>query len=192
MTRKTKFRLTTTLNLLRENGACEDGYRKLRKALGAKWPKDKPINLLRQVLKSNGVQDMAWCFRATREDSRIPRTLIAADFAESVLHIFTAQFPNDNRPALAIKVARDAAGDAALAAGAAAGAAGDAALAAGDAALAAGAAAGAAWAAGDAAWAAGAVWAAGNAARAAGNAARAAGNAAEETKQIAIIKKWLR
>ena len=101
-----KYRLTTTLGLLRENGACESGYSTLLKSLGLKWPKDKPINLLR-VLKSNGVLDMCWCFRATVEDSKVPGILCAADFAQSVLKYFTAKYPNDDRPAKAIKVARD-------------------------------------------------------------------------------------
>ena len=69
-----KYKLTTTLTLLKKHNACTDGYRKLLKSLGPKWPQDKPINLLR-VLKSNGVQDMCWCFRATAEDS--PRSLFS-------------------------------------------------------------------------------------------------------------------
>lgn len=99
-------KLTTSLKLLREKGACADGYRKLLKSLPKGWKDDKPINLLR-VLKSNGVQDMCWCFRATREDSTIPRVLIAADMAASVLKYFTTKYPDDDRPAKAIQAARD-------------------------------------------------------------------------------------
>ena len=207
-----KIKLTTTLNLLRRHSACESGYRKLIRALGDQYPKDEPINLL-TILASNGVQDMLWAMRATVEDSTAARCMIAADCAESVFHIFEEQFPNDNRPRLAIQAARDfaagkisaraaeAAGDAARAAGAA-GAAG-AAWAAGDAARAAretgdadaaGAAWAAAWAAGAAeaavaAEAAGATWAA-RAAWAAGDAAEAAGES-EIEKQVLIIKRWL-
>ena len=101
-----KYRLTTTLNLLKQHRACPDSYRKLVKSLGAEWPPDKPINLLR-VLKSNGVQDMCWCFRATIEDSTIPLVLCAADFAESVLKYFMASFPCNHRPAQAIATARN-------------------------------------------------------------------------------------
>ena len=101
-----KFTLTTTLELLHQHCACESGYRTLVKSLGVKWPKDKPINLL-QILDSNGVQDMCWCFRATVEDSLVPRLLCAADFAESVLHYFTDKYPNDGRPTKAIQAARD-------------------------------------------------------------------------------------
>ena len=100
-----KVTLTTTLELLKQHRACESGYRKLKKSLGAAWPKDKPINLL-QVLESNGVQDMLWCLRATEQDCLKQRYLICADMAESVLHLFTAKYPNDNRPRLAIDAAR--------------------------------------------------------------------------------------
>ena len=161
-----KYRLTTTLALLKKHSACADGYRKLLKSLPAKWADDKPINLLR-VLKSNGVQDMCWCFRATAEDSMVPRVLIAADMAESVLKYFTAKYPNDDRPAKAIQAARDfAAGrisqqDAADAAYAA-----------------------------YAAYAADAAYAA-NAADAAANAAYAA-RKKETAKQARIIRKWLK
>ena len=201
-----KYRLTTTLKLLRDKGACPEGFRKLKRSLGPKWADTKPINLLR-VLKSNGVQDMCWCFCATREDCDKVARLIAADFAQSVLHHFTAAHPNDDRPAKAIQAARDfvngkitaaarAAGDAARDAARAAArvAARDAArVAARVAAWAAGAAAGDAArdAARDAAW--DAVWAAGAAAgAAAGDAARDAARDAETTKQAAIIRKWLR
>ena len=48
-----------------------------------------------------------WAMRATEQDcSKIGR-LMAADFAESVLPIWTAHYPDDNRPALAIQAARD-------------------------------------------------------------------------------------
>jgi len=123
-----KTKLTTTLKLLRQHGACTDGYKKLRQSLGAAWPAGKPINLL-HILKSNGVQDMMWCLRATEQDCLRERYLICADMAESVLHLFTAQYPADARPALAIQAARDAAAgkiknaDAATAAHAAANAA---------------------------------------------------------------------
>ncbi len=160
-----KILLTTTLAKLREHSPCEYGYRKLCKSLGAKWPADKPINLLR-ILKSSGVDDMTWCLRATKQNCGRVVRLMAADFAESVLKYFTKEHPTDNRPALAIKAARDfAIGKIDAAARAAAGAA--------------------AW---DAAWDA-----ARDAARdAAGAAAGAAAWDAERKKQAAIIRKYLR
>src|SRR5580765_8322321 len=161
MTTIKKARLTTTLAKLREHSAWESGYRKLLKSLGAKWPADKPINLLR-ILKSNGVQDMLWCLRCTLEENFKVRLLMSADFAESVLKYFTKYDANDKRPAAAIKAARD------LAAGRITQAQSDAWAA---------EAAEAAWAAG-AAWAARAAWAAQAAGAAwAAEAAEAAGAA---------------
>jgi len=181
--RKAKVVLTTTRNLLRKNGACKPGYEKLLRHIGRGYPADKPINLL-TVLENNGVPDMVWCLRATEQDCLNQRYLICADMAESVLHLFTAEYPKDDRPAKAIQAARDAAerkitpADAADAAYAAAYAA-DAA----DAAYAAYAAAAAA-AADDAAYAA---YAATDAAYAA-DAAREK----EREKQAAIIRKYLK
>ena len=102
----TKITLTTTLALLREKGACVDGYKKLKKSLGSKWADDTPINLT-HVLDSNGVSDMLWCLRATQQKNDRVARLMAADFAESVLRHFTKVRPNDTRPAEAIQAARD-------------------------------------------------------------------------------------
>jgi hypothetical protein len=91
---------------------------------------------------------------------------MAADFAESTIHIFEVEYPNDNRPRLAIQATRDFAdGKISAAAGAAASTA----------AMTAASAASAASAA-RAAWAASAAWAA---------------RAAELEKQKAIIIKYL-
>ena len=94
--------------------------------------------------------------------------LIAADIAETALHIWEAAYPNDGRPRRAIAMARD--GDTAEAAARAARAA--------DAAGAVAGAAEAARAAEAAAWAARAAWTAAGAARTAGAAADAAAGAA--------------
>ena len=197
MDKQKKFRLTTTLALLKQHGACASGYSTLLKSLGSAWPQDKPINLLR-VLKSNGVQDMMWVMRATVEDSTLPRVAIAANMAQSVLGHYTKFAPTDTRVTECIAACRDfvkgkitatqlqtawtaARAAWAAAAGAAAGAA-EASWTAWTAARAAGVAEAAVAAAGAAA---------GAAARAAARAAEAAG-AAERKKQAAIIRKWLR
>lgn len=101
-----RITLTTTLKLLRAHAACVDGYRKLKKSLGAEWSDTRPINLL-SILKSNGAQDTLWCLRATVENCEKVRCNIAADLAESVLHHFTEKYPDDDRPAKAIQAARD-------------------------------------------------------------------------------------
>ena len=102
------MKLTTTFNLLRDKSACESGYRKLAKHLGGinTYGADTPINLL-TILESNGIDDAIWCLRATEQNCDRVARLMAADFAESVLHIYEKKCPNDNRPRLAIKAARD-------------------------------------------------------------------------------------
>ena len=118
-----KIRLTTTLALLKQHGACESGYKILRKHVGIKWPDDKPINLL-TVLKSNGVQDMIWCIRATEQPYADHWQLMCkmyADFAESVLPLFEKAVPGNSAPRLAIEAARTATPETAEAAGWAAG-----------------------------------------------------------------------
>ena len=176
-----KIVLVTSLYRLRKHQACKDRYDHLVSKLGPEWGDKDEINLL-DILKHNGAADCLWALRATvehPEGDKVMR-LMAADFAEAVLPIFEKEYPDDNRPRLAIQAARDFANgkiadqerDAAwTAAWAAAGAADRAAW--------------AAWAAArDAAWAAGA--AAGAAARAAWAAGDAAGDA-----QAVIIRKYL-
>ena len=155
---------TTRFRLLHDAGACKERYRFLAKALGGikAYGRDTPITLL-QILDINGFDDALWALRACPDSDTFAR-LLACDYAEHVLHIFEAKYPDDYRPRKAIEVARRyARGEAAEeelaaalhAAEAAAEAAGYAAWYAAEAA--AGAAAwAAAWAAWHAAWAAGA------------------------------------
>ena len=157
----------TTLNQIKNYSPCSEGWQKLLKFLNKTEADDEPIDML-TILESNGLSDCLWAFKCTPEHNNIYR-LIAADFAESVLHIYEKEYPNDNRPRLAIQASRDYANGVIDAA--ARDAARDAARA----------------AAGDAAWAA--AW---DAARAATwDAARAAAWDAEQNKQIEILKKRL-
>jgi len=203
-------KLTTTMKDIRAAGPCEDGWEKLLKHMNKTHTEAKHDDTefsLAVVLESNGLEDALWVLDNVIQNRRIC-TLFAADCAESVLHIFEAERPNDDRPRKAIAVARNpnatsgdmdaagaaagdaaratmaawaAAGDAARATMAAGAAAGDAAWAAADAAGNAAGAARAAWAAArDAAWAARA--AAGDAARATMAAGAAAGDAAWAVK----------
>ena len=102
------MKLTTTFNKLREKHACTDGYRKLAKHLVGveEYGADKEINIL-TILESNSFDDAVWSLRATLQDSDKTKRLIAADFAESVLHIFESKRPGDDRPRKAIKASRD-------------------------------------------------------------------------------------
>ena len=100
------MRLTSTLNLIRANRPCARGWKTLTKALGSDFDSDAEINLL-QILEINGVQDMLWCLRATKEDSKKIASQLSIEFAEQTLPIFERHYPNDNRPRVAIQAARD-------------------------------------------------------------------------------------
>ena len=98
--------LTTTLKLLRKNHACTLLYKVLLTALGADYPRDKPINLL-TILEHNGLDDALWALHVTAENCDKAACLMAADFAEQALPIWLAAYPDDHRPELAIQAARD-------------------------------------------------------------------------------------
>jgi hypothetical protein len=100
-----KTQLTTTLALLKQHGACASGYKTLLASLPAHYPKDKPISLL-HILKSNGVQDMMWALRATKQDKPKVRVAICADMAARVLLHYEARYPDDKRPRECINACR--------------------------------------------------------------------------------------
>ena len=182
--------MTTTLNKIKAHSPCSDGWNKLLNHLGKKQVDDEPLSIA-TIIQSNGIKDAVWALCAVEGKDKEIR-LFAADCAESVLHIYEKQYPNDDRPRKAIQAARDyanglinedklsASRDAACAAaGAAAGeAAGEAAWAAWDATRA------AAW---EAAWEA--ARDAGGAA--AGAAARAAAMAAKWQEIELLLTKYL-
>jgi hypothetical protein len=100
------MRLTTTLNRLRDAGACRERYAHLVRALGGTaFDHDAPINLL-AILEHNGTEDCLWALCATAENCDTVARLMAADFAEAVLPIFERERPNDRRPRVAIETAR--------------------------------------------------------------------------------------
>jgi hypothetical protein len=98
--------LTTTLRLLRNAHACTPRYTFLREALGPKYGDNKPINLL-AILKTNGLDDALWALQATAQNCNMVARLVAADFAARVLPIWAKKYPKDDRPAKAIKAAKD-------------------------------------------------------------------------------------
>jgi len=97
--------MKTTLNRIKEYSPCPEGWSKLLTYLNKTEADDEPLDLL-TILESNGVEDCLWAFKCTDNHNIIYRH-IAADFAESVLHIYESDYPNDNRPRLAIQAARD-------------------------------------------------------------------------------------
>ena len=158
---KMTFNTITTLNEIRAEQPCREGWEKLLAQLGKTKADDEPLELL-TIINSNGLDDALWCLQVPSLE-RLSRHF-QAWCAEQVLHHFESEHPDDMRVRNQIAMLRndtatnqerefamDAAMDAAIAA------ASDAANA-------------AAW---DAAWDA-----ARDAARAAADAARAAADAA--------------
>jgi hypothetical protein len=89
----------TTLNRIREDGPCTDGWQKLLKHLNKTAADDEPLALL-TVLESNGLDDTLWCLRSVPEHNRLWRHY-AVDCAEQVKHLMT-----DPRSHEALRVAR--------------------------------------------------------------------------------------
>jgi hypothetical protein len=97
--------ITTTLSAIRKHSPCEDGWENLLKYLGKTKADDEPLKFS-TIVESNGVDDALWCLRSLGEDHYGKIRLLAADCAESVLHIYEKEFPNDDRPRNAIEAAR--------------------------------------------------------------------------------------
>ena len=97
--------MQTTLNKIKEHSPCEDGWKKLLNYLGKTQADDEPLEL-RTILESNEINDAIWAFRTVDGKEKEIR-LFAADCAELVLPIYEKQYPDDNRPRLAIQAARD-------------------------------------------------------------------------------------
>jgi hypothetical protein len=187
--------MKTTLNKIREQEPCKDGWGKLLKHLGKTYADDVELDLL-TILESNGLDDALWCLRAVDGHDKEKR-LMAVAFAREVQHLM-----KDPRSITALDVAEKFAhGEATvdeLCAAYASAASNAAAFAAYDARSAARAARAASYAAADAAYAA--AYAAAAAADAAYNAAYNAAYASDaddaarysttEQNQIEIFKKF--
>ena len=101
--------MKTTINRkeLVEFEACEDGLDKFTEIHS-----DKTVKLS-DCFKSNTLGDVFWLLEVLESKELLSDLqikdlrLYAADVAESVLHIFEKEHPDDNRPRLAIKAARD-------------------------------------------------------------------------------------
>jgi hypothetical protein len=188
--------IVTTLQKLKDADACVPRYKHLREALGKSFGMDTELPLTR-ILETNGLDDVLWAMEHVIDVGDKILRLWAADCAAHVQHIWLAKYPNDRRPAEAIKASRQfARGEITAAAyaarAAAARAARDAAWAARDAAYAARDAAWVAWS--DAAWVAwsAAAYAARDTARAAYTARDAAARDAEEKWQTERLIAYLK
>jgi hypothetical protein len=97
--------LTTTLQKLKDAGACVDRYKHLRKAVGKSFGMSTNLPLAR-ILATNGLDDCLWAMdHAVDGGDKICR-LFVADCAEHVQHIWLKYYPKNTRPAEAIKAAR--------------------------------------------------------------------------------------
>jgi hypothetical protein len=93
--RKTKM-LHTTLKLCKENYACPKGFENLKSSLG-KGHSATDLIPLTHVIKSNGLHDAIWAFKATVENSDYLAREFAIFCARQVLHIYEAKYPDDSR-----------------------------------------------------------------------------------------------
>ena len=177
--------MNTTLNQIRDESPCADGWAKLLKHLGKTQADDEPLSII-TILDSNGLDYALWCLRAVEGYDREIR-LYTVWCARQVQHLMTDKRSLDaldvaERYANGLTTTEDlaAASDAAMAASLAARAASDAVS---DAAMA------ASLAASDAAWAAASLAASDAAWAAAGSASDAAWAAAGDASDAAQEKR---
>ena len=96
---------TTTLAIIKSYSPCAAGWRKLTKALDT--TEETTVVSYAQILESNGIDDAIWALRCDK--------MLAVEYAltcaESVLPIFEAEHPTDNRARAALESARLYLGD---------------------------------------------------------------------------------
>ena len=90
-----KKSLYTTLELLKEHRACEDGLKKLRKSLPTGTTEDTKINLL-HILESNGLEHFFWSWRATTKKGSLSKRMILHDIVALVEPIYLKQYPDSS------------------------------------------------------------------------------------------------
>jgi hypothetical protein len=118
--------ITTTLNAIREESPCADGWTKLLKHLGKTQADNEPLSFV-TILDSNGLADALWCLRAAPEHKKIwqlynvwcarqvqhlltdPRSLAALDVAERYAHGLATDEELEDARAAAWDAAEDAA-----------------------------------------------------------------------------------
>jgi hypothetical protein len=79
--------MNTTLNKIRENEPCADGWEQLLRTLGKTKADDEPLSLI-TILDSNGLDDALWCLRAVDGYEKEMR-LYAVWCARQVQHLMT-------------------------------------------------------------------------------------------------------
>ena len=81
--------MKTTLNAIRAQGPCTEGWKKLLSHLGKTEADDEPLSLL-TILDSNDLDDALWALRAVQDYDREKR-LYAVWCARQVEHLLTDQ-----------------------------------------------------------------------------------------------------
>ena len=79
--------MKTTLNDIRANSPCSEGWTKLLKTLNKTKADDEEVSII-QILDSNGLDDALWCLRAVKGCDREIR-LYAVWCARQVQHLMT-------------------------------------------------------------------------------------------------------
>ena len=97
--------MKTTLNKIKNAGACTKRYKVLLASLNKTETDDEPLSI-KHILKSNGLDDALWALQTVEGKDKEIR-LFACDCAEMVLPIFEKYYPNDDRPRKAIQAGRD-------------------------------------------------------------------------------------
>ena len=90
--------ITTTLNAIRAQHPCEDGWKRLLIDLGKTKADDEPLPL-ESRMDSNGIDDASWCLRAVEGFDKEKR-LFAVWCARQVQHLM-----KDHRSIAALDVA---------------------------------------------------------------------------------------
>ena len=97
--------MKTTLNKLKDAGACTERYKVLLSALDKTESDDEALSILK-IIETNGIHDAVWALQTVDGKDKEIR-LFAADCAELVLPIYEKQYPDDDRPRKAIGAARN-------------------------------------------------------------------------------------
>jgi hypothetical protein len=94
-----------TLNDIKSKSLRKDSYEKLLKSFN-KTSADDTVVSIQHLLNSNGINYTLWVIYKCIPDRKMDKRNMCADLAESVLHIFEEQYPNDKRPRQAIEIFR--------------------------------------------------------------------------------------
>ena len=85
--------ITTTLNRIRDNHPCTEGWTKLLAGLGKTKADDEPVAYA-TILRINGLDDALWCMRAEPQHANLWR-MFAVRCARKVEHLMTDQRSRD-------------------------------------------------------------------------------------------------